>query len=75
MTKNKKEFVEELSKVFAKHLWPVNIAKLEYFKPGKTYEEEVVVTFTNGYQRIANVHCDSCLAIVKDLCKQVLEDL
>lgn len=71
--KNKKQFVEDLSKVLTKHI--SYIEGLEYIKPGKIYAEEVIVTFYGGYQKRVNVHMDSYLEMLKDIAKQVLEEI
>ena len=67
---NKQQFVEELSQVLSKHFVNIGVEKLEYFKPGKTYTEEVIITYTGGYRETVNVTFDSCVGILRDICKQ-----
>lgn len=73
MMEDKKQFIDDLSAVLSKYLWAVNVDKLEYFKPGKTYNEEVIITYANGYEEVVNVSCDSYVAMLRDICKQGLQ--
>lgn len=43
--------------------------------PDGMFSEAVVVTFEHGGTRTANVSWDSCLAIFKDVAKQIVEEL
>lgn len=69
---NKKQFVEELSALLSKYCWINGIRKLTYACPGKTYKEEVIVSYFGGHEEVVNVHMDNCLAILKDVCKRGL---
>ena len=62
---NKKDFIDGLSYLLNKHY--NGIESLEYFKPGKEYNEEVVVTYKGGYQQMVNVSCDSIPAMLRDV--------
>lgn len=66
---NKKDFVKELGSVLRDHCY--GIEKLEYFKPGKEYKEEVVVTYTSGYQQSINVSWDSISAMLRDIARNL----
>ena len=44
---------------------------MEYFKPGKEYNEEVVITYRGGYQQTTNVSRDSIPAIFQDIARDL----
>lgn len=67
---DKKQFVEDLSKAIAPHLFDIGVMQLTYHKPGKLYPEEVLIYYINGYEEVINVTYDSPLGILKDICKQ-----
>ena len=54
---DKKGFVEDLGYLLSKYYR--GIEGMEYFKPGKEYNEEVVITYRGGYQQTVNVSRDS----------------
>jgi hypothetical protein len=66
----KHEFIHDLSQVLSKYCKDDGLVKLEYFKPGNHFHEEVVITYDGGFQEIINVSYDSCIAMLKDICKQ-----
>lgn len=66
---DKKGFVEGLSYLFSKYYY--GIKSMEYFKPGKEYNEEVVITYRGGYQQTVNVSCDSIPAIFRDIARNI----
>lgn len=66
---DKKGFVEDLGNLLSKYC--VDIEGMEYFKPGDEYNEEVVITYVDGYQQTIDVHMDSILAILQDIAKNV----
>ena len=49
-----------------------NLKSMTYVAPGERYEEEVVIEWQNGYKQIANVYCDSGVAIIKDVLGTIL---
>lgn len=67
MIEDKKTFVEDLSVLFKKHLLYVD--KLEYFKPGKQYMEEVIITYNCGNTQAVNVSMDSLTAMLRDIAR------
>lgn len=66
---DKKGFVEDLGNLFSKYC--VDIEGMKYFKPGDEYNEEVVITYTDGYQQRVDVYMDSILAILQDIAKNI----
>lgn len=72
---NKKQFIQDLSDVFTKYTYNTSVEKMEYFRPGKIYDEEVVITFDGGWTRTVNVSWDSINAMVRDIVKQGLYDI
>lgn len=66
---DKKGFVEDLGNLLSKYC--VDIDGMEYFKPGDEYNEEVVITYVDGYQQTIDVHMDSILAILQDIAKNI----
>ena len=66
---DKKGFVEDLGNLLSKY--HSDVEKMEYFKPGKEYNEEVVITYVDGYQQTIDVHIDSILAILQDIAKNI----
>ena len=66
---DKKGFVEDLGNLLSKYF--VEIEGMEYFKPGKEYDEEVVITYTAGYQQTVNVSRDSIPAIFQDIARDL----
>jgi len=34
-------------------------------------KDTVQIVFTGGYTRTVNIHCDSGIAIIRDVCKQI----
>lgn len=62
-------FIEDLSAVISKHYF--GIERLEYFKPGKEYSEEVVITYRGGYEQTVNVSCDSIPAMLRDIARNL----
>ena len=66
---DKKGFVEDLGNLISKYC--VDIEGMEYFKPGNEYNEEVVITYVDGYQQTIDVHMDSILAILQDIAKNI----
>jgi hypothetical protein len=66
---DKKGFVEGLSYLLSKHCSCIEY--MEYFKPGKEYSEEVVITYRGGYQQTVNVSWDSIPAILRDIAREI----
>jgi hypothetical protein len=66
---DKKGFVEGLGYLLSKHC--SGICGMEYFQPGKEYNEEVVVTYRGGYQQTINVSFDSIPAILQDVARNI----
>ena len=66
---DKKGFVEDLGNLLSKYCF--QIEGMEYFKHGKEYNEEVVITYTAGYQQTIDVYMDSILAILQDIAKNI----
>ena len=66
---DKKGFVEDLGNLFSKYYGDVE--KMEYFKPGKEYKEEVVITRKGGYKKTINVSFDSIPAIFQDIARDL----
>ena len=66
---DKKGFVEDLGDLLGKYF--VEIEDMEYFKPGKEYDEEVVITYRGGYQQTANVSRDSILEILRYIARDL----
>ena len=66
---DKKGFVEDLGNLLSKYC--ADIEGMEYFKPGNEYNEEVVITYVDGYQQTIDVHMDSILAILQDIAKNI----
>lgn len=66
---DKKGFVEGLGYLLSKHY--SGIESMEYFKPGKEYNEEVVITYRGGYRQTVNVSCDSIPAIFRDIARNI----
>ena len=64
---DKKGFVEDLGDLLGKYF--VDVEKMKYFKPGKEYNEEVVITYKSGYQQTVNVSRDSIPAIFQDIAR------
>ena len=64
---DKKGFVESLGYLLSNH--NVGVENMEYFKPGKEYNEEVVITYDGGYQQTINVSWDSIPAILRDIAR------
>ena len=65
---DKKGFVEELGNLLSKYC---DIECMEYFKPGKEYNEDVVITHRGGYQQTVNVSWDSIPAIFRDIARNI----
>ena len=66
---DKKGFVEDLGDLLGKYF--VDVEDMEYFKPGKEYDEEVVITYKSGYQQTVNVSRDSIPAIFQDIARDL----
>ena len=66
---DKKGFVENLGNLLSKYC--VEIKGMEYFKPGKEYNEEVVITYAGGYQQTVDVYMDSIPAIFQDIARDL----
>ena len=66
---DKKGFVEDLGNLLSKYCF--EIEGMEYFKPGKEYDEEVVITYKSGYQQTVNVSRDSIPAIFQDIARDL----
>ena len=66
---DKKGFVEDLSYLLTTHC--IGIEEVEYFKPGKESEEEVVITYTDGYQQTIDVSRDSIPTIFRDIARNL----
>ena len=64
---DKKGFVEDLGNLFSKYY--SDVEKMEYFKPGNEYNEEVVITYKSGYQQTVNVSRDSIPDIFQDIAR------
>ena len=70
---NKKQFIADLSVLLNRYCWSSGLRKLEYFSPGKTYREEVVITYYGDHTEVVNVNCDNDIAMLKDICKRGLK--
>ena len=66
---DKKGFVEDLGDLLGKYF--VDVEGMKYFKPGKEYGEEVVITYKSGYQQTVNVSRDSILAILRYIARDL----
>ena len=66
---DKKGFVEDLGNLLSKY--HSDVEKMEYFKPGKEYNEEVVITYAGGYQQTVDVYMDSIPAIFQDIAREL----
>ena len=67
---DKKGFVEDLGNLFSKYY--SDVEKMEYFKPGKEYKEEVVITRKcSSYKKTINVSFDSIPAIFQDIARNL----
>ena len=64
---DKKGFVEDLGDLLSKYY--SDVEKMEYFEPGKEYDEEVVITYKGSYQQTVNVSRDSIPAIFQDIAR------
>ena len=64
---DKKGFVEDLGNLLGKYF--VDVENMKYFKPGKEYNEEVVITYKSGYQQTVNVSRDSIPDIFQDIAR------
>ena len=64
---DKKGFVEDLGDLLGKYF--VDVEGMKYFKPGKEYNEEVVITYKSGYQQTVNVSRDSIPDIFQDIAR------
>ena len=64
---DKKGFVEDLGNLLGKYF--VDVEYMKYFKPGKEYNEEVVITYKSGYQQTVNVSRDSIPDIFQDIAR------
>ena len=67
MEEDKAGFVQELGELLRKYSRE-DVAGLEY----DPREEVVVITYGNGYQKYANVACDSVIAIMADVYKSMI---
>ena len=68
-----KEDKQAICDEFLKALWKTrdgrDVVSLNYIKTD--VEEIVAVTFSNGYTKTANVACDSGIAMIHDIIRQV----
>lgn len=67
MDENKVEIVQKLFEVLRITRAGSNLISMEYKEEG--YDEYVVLTFDNGYSRMANVTADSGKALIIDALK------
>jgi len=72
MQQNKKEFVQEFGELLRKYCPEYDIDNLRYCNPGEIFDEEVVVTFTNGYEHPICVNYDSIPAMIRDIMRGIV---
>ena len=69
MEENKVEITQKLCELLQMTRFGADIAKMDYVT--ENYDETVIVTFNNGYQKRINVTADSGRAMIADVVKYI----